>query len=217
MLLNAAATDSKGAFKFYHLGVPHLPLLLDADLNYRRANPSRQNYKAYATAGLKLMAVFLERLQEIGAYDNSLILILGDHGAGGQQQEFVIQPGMENDAARHLVKERSRTPMMSAYLLKPAAARGALAVSDAPVSHADVPATVFQDLGLAIDSPGTAMPTLAPGSVRPRRYMTYPGRDIFSYYGDMTEYFVTGPGWFDESWRPSGKVYGRSGVKTLKQ
>ena len=217
MLLNAAATDSKGAFKFYHLGVPHLPLLLDADLNYRRADPSRDNYKAYATAGVKLMAVFLERLQEIGAYDNSLILILGDHGAGGQQQEFVIQPGMENDPARRLVRDRSRISAMPLVLVKPTAARGPLSVSDAPVSHADVAATVFHDLGLAFDPPGIPMPTLAPGSARQRRFLVYPGRDIFSYYGDMTEYFVTGPGWFDESWRPSGKVYSRSGVKTLKQ
>ncbi|HOW45384.1 MAG TPA: sulfatase-like hydrolase/transferase [Candidatus Aminicenantes bacterium] len=217
MLLNAALTDAKGAFKYYHLGVPHLPLLLDADLKYRRADPNRQNYKAYAAAGVKLMAVFLERLQEIGAYDNSLVLILGDHGAGGQQQEFVIQPGMENDPAKHLVRERYRISAMPLVLLKPVAARGALAVSDAPVSHADVPATVFHDLGLTIDSPGIPMTTLVPGAVRERRFMSLSGRDIFSYYQDMTEFIVTGPGWFDESWRPSGRVYSRSGVKTLKR
>jgi len=38
-----------------------------------------------ATAGLKLVIMFLERLQRLGIYDNSIIVLVGDHGAGFQR------------------------------------------------------------------------------------------------------------------------------------
>jgi hypothetical protein len=47
--------------------------------------------------------------------------------------------------------------------------------------------------------------------------MYYSGRDVYSYYGDMTEYLVTGPGWVDRDWRPSGKVFTRGKVSAVKE
>jgi hypothetical protein len=218
MYAEGVAGDEPGAFKFYHLGGPHIPLILDENLNYGQMEVNRENYRKAATASLKLTALFLERLRQLGIYDQSLIIIVGDHGAGGQGQKFVPQPGMpgsgEEDDVVTLPYRINALPLM---LVKPFGARGELKTSDAPVSVSDIPATVFASLGLTVDAPGEPVFSVDVGAPRERRYMYYSGRDVYSYYGDMTEYLVTGPGWVDRDWRPSGKVFTRGKVSAVKE
>jgi hypothetical protein len=213
MMTESDTTDTRGTFKFYHLGVPHLPILYDENFNYQKLPPSRQNYKNYATAAVKLMIIFLKQLQEIGVYDDSLVIFMGDHGAGGQKQEFILQPGMPSAGGGHIVSDPTRISALPLILFKAPAARGELKTSDAPASLPDIPATVFSTLGLPIAAPGTPFQDLDPSAPRERRFLIYPGRNIFSYYDDMTEYIVTGPGWWNESWRPSGRIFTRHGVR----
>ncbi len=211
MLSDSSKADTQGTFKLYHLMIPHIPLLLDENFNFKKMAVNRDNYKAYATAAVKLMIIFLDRLKELGIYDDSLIVIVGDHGAGGQEQEFVIQPDMPAAATTRVVRDRSRISALPLILYKPPVSHGGLKISDAPVSHGDLPATVFSDLGLPMPAPGTSMHAIPPAAERQRRFMIYAGRDIFSYYGDMTEYTVSGFGWLDDSWRASGRVFTRHG------
>jgi len=212
MLSESSAADSLGTFKFYHLGIPHLPLLLDENFNYCKLPVNRQNYVKYATAAVKLMIIFLKHLEEIGIYDDSLVVIVGDHGAGGQQQKFVVQPGMPSAPGQSVVTDFARVTAMPLILFKPPAAHGELKISDAPASLGDIPATVFSSLGMPIAAPGTPLSALDASVPRERRFMVYSGRNVFSYYGNMTEYFVSGYGWLSESWRPSGRVFTRNGV-----
>ncbi|TFG77019.1 MAG: hypothetical protein E4H23_09035 [Chrysiogenales bacterium] len=217
MLYESSTIDNKGSFKFYHIMMPHIPLLLDKNLKFQKMEVTRQNYKTYATAAVKLMILFLEHLKEIGIYDDSLVVILGDHGAGHQGQAFELHAGMPMRENATVVTHASRVSAMPLVLVKLNSAHGSLQVSDAPVSHGDVPATVFSDLGFSIKTPGLPMQTLDGAAERERRFLIYAGRDIFSYYGDMTEYIVSGFGWFDESWRPSGRVFTRNGVVILNK
>jgi hypothetical protein len=212
MLAESVTADTKGTFKFYHLGMPHLPLLFDEDFDFQRMDPTRKNYVKNAAGAVRLMAIFLKRLKEIGIYDDSLVLILGDHGAGGQKQTFIVQPGMPTVPGGKVVSDFARVTAMPLLLFKPPASRGELKISDAPASLEDVPATVFSGLGLAVGAPGTPLQSLDAAAPRQRRFMVYSGRNVFSYYGDMWEFFVSGPGWLSESWRPSGKVFTRKGV-----
>lgn len=212
MLSESTTANTKGTFKFYHLGMPHIPLMLDENFHYQKMAVNRQNYKQYATAAVKLMIMFLEQLQEIGVYDDSLVVILGDHGAGCQGQNFVVQPGMPAEPENHVVTDCFRISAMPLILFKPTASRGELKISNAPVATGDVPATVFHDLGMSIQAPGIPMQTLEDSARRERRFMIYAGRDVFSYYGDMTEYIVSGHGWYDESWHRSGQVFTSKGV-----
>ncbi len=217
MLFESRTTDAKGAFKFYHLMIPHIPLVLDQDFRYQSMPVNRVNFKKYATAAVKLMIIFLEHLQKIGIYDDSLVVILGDHGAGHQGQVFDLRAGMPKGDGGKAVTEASRISAMPLVLIKLHSARGEMRVSDAPVSLGDVPATVFSDLGLPVQAPGIPMQALDDSARRERRFLTYAGRDIFSYYGDMTEYFVSGFGWLNESWRPSGRIFTRNGVVILNK
>lgn len=214
MLNEAHAVDVKAAFKFYHLMIPHIPLVLDRDLRYEMREVNRENYRKYAAAAVRLMGIFLEKLKRIGIYDDSLVVIVGDHGAGYQGQSFHWQEGMPTPRGAKLVSHPSQVSALPLVLVKPLHARGALKVSDAPVSLGDIPATVFAGLGMEARVPGTPMPALDAAAGRQRRFMVYAGRDIFSFFGDMTEYFVTGYAWLAESWHASGKVYTRHGVRT---
>jgi hypothetical protein len=133
--------------------------------------------------------------------------IVGDHGAGFQGQELHLGPGMPGAKEGDALTQPARINALPLILVKSFGAAGALRTSDAPVSLSDIPATAFQALGLDVDAPGASMFAVDPHAARERRYLMYSGRDIYSYYGNMDEYLVSGPGWVDGSWRRSGKVF----------
>jgi hypothetical protein len=201
-----------GAFKFYHLGGPHIPLALDENLDYAPMAVDRENYLKTATASLKLMGLFLKKLETLGAYDDTLIFIVGDHGAGFQGQELHAIPGAPGVGGGEIVTQPARVNSMPLILAKPFRASGPLRTSDAPVSLSDIPATVFQAVGLDVEAPGRSMFAVPEGEARERRFLVYSGRDIYSYYGDMDEYLVSGPGWLESSWRRSGRVFTKRGL-----
>jgi len=216
MLAESRLADVRGAFKFYHLGGLHTPLNLNENLEFERMIVNRPNYIRFATASLKLTGLFLDHLRRLGVYDNSMILIVGDHGAGYQGQRFVLQPGMpvEGDGT-DIITQSSRVAALPLILVKPPASRGKLKISDQPVSLADIPATVFSEIGLRTGSPDRSMFEIDGTRTHERRFLFYSGRDIYSYYGDMSEFIVSGYGWQDRAWRRSGKVFTKDGIIEL--
>lgn len=70
-------TDNK-MFKFIHLEGAHGPFDLDENLEYLDDNSGTYYQKLLATA--KIIETYLNRLKENDAYDNSVIIILSDHG-----------------------------------------------------------------------------------------------------------------------------------------
>ena len=217
MLHDSGPDLDRGAFKFFHLGGPHIPLRLDENLEYVPMEVSRGNYLKAATASLKLMGLFLDRLRRLGIYDDTLVFIVGDHGAGFQGQELHLGPEMPGATAGDALTQPARINALPLILVKPFGAAGALRTSDAPVSLSDIPATAFQALGLDVDAPGESMFAVDPHAARERRYLMYSGRDIYSYYGNMDEYLISGPGWIDTSWRRSGKVFTGRGTVLLRR
>lgn len=217
MLSDSRLDGTKSIFKFYHLGIPHIPLILNEKLEYEKMDLNRQNYKRYATAGLKLATMFLDNLQRLGIYDNSLIFLVGDHGAGYQDQDFVLQSGMPLERGTGIVTQSSRVTALPLILVKPLASRGALRISDAPVSLSDIPATVFSSLGVSIKNSGTSMFAIDETKTRERRFLMYSGRDYYSYYAEMFEYMISGYSWQDGAWRRSGRVFTKNGIVELRR
>lgn len=107
-------------FSFIHAEGAHVPL--DMDENMNRIEYGTYHQKTVATA--KLIAAFLERLKANGAYDNSVIIIMSDHGyqpKEGQPDNYIL----------------SRfNPIL---LIKGAGEKHELAYSDKPVSYLDLP------------------------------------------------------------------------------
>ncbi|MHB8094252.1 MAG: sulfatase-like hydrolase/transferase [Candidatus Aminicenantales bacterium] len=216
MIAESRLSDVRGAFKFYHIGGPHIPLNLNENLGFERMTINRPNYIRFATASLKLTGLFLDHLRRLGIYDNSTIIIVGDHGAGYQGQQFVLQPGMpvEGDDS-DIVTQSSRVAALPLILVKPPASPGDLKISDQPVSLADIPATVFSAIDLPARNSGPSMFDIDGSQPRERRFLFYSGRDIYSYYGDMSEFTVSGYGWQDRAWKRTGKVFTKDRVIEL--
>jgi hypothetical protein len=215
-MLSQADTDSERyTFKYYHLSVPHWPLILDENLEYKKMPINRESYKRYCKAGLKIMGMFLYALKEMAIYDNTMILIMGDHGASNQGQRFELQNGMPIEAGLQPIRDRFKTSALPLLLVKPFSSRGPLKISDAPVSLSDIPRTVFSEVGVETEATGKSIFTLKEKENRERRFFLY-GRKFPPYYGDMIEYIVSGYVWDDRAWNRSGRMYTKEGIRTLE-
>ncbi len=104
--------DTARAFRMIHLTGMHPPYTMDADCQYQAQGVAAQEQMQGC---LRLVEDYLDQLRALGVYDRSAVLILADHGA-----------------------ESVHRPLL---LLKRPGDTGELAVSDAPVSYADLPAT----------------------------------------------------------------------------
>lgn len=120
-------SKSSGAqFRFIHVEGAHVPL--DMDENFNRIEHGTYLQKTTATA--KLIAAFIERLKENGVYDNSVIVILADHGyqpAQGKPENYIL------------------SRYNSILLIKGMGERHDLVYSDKPVSFLDLP-QAYNDL-----------------------------------------------------------------------
>ena len=69
--------ESEKRFRFIHIEGAHVPLRYDKNLN---ENYSTATYDSNTEACVTVLEKYLENLRESGAYDNTAIVILADHG-----------------------------------------------------------------------------------------------------------------------------------------
>ena len=72
---NITKTDDK-TFKFIHLWGAHVPFVYDKDMNVIENGTYAQNVEACMT----MTKEYLDRLKENNVYDNSVIIVMADHG-----------------------------------------------------------------------------------------------------------------------------------------
>lgn len=202
------------AFRVYHLEGAHAPFQLDPDLRcVGWQDFARGPFRDQSTAMLKLMELVIQRLRELGTYDNSLILVMGDHG-NGELMKLDIRPealaalgGRSGTApcADPRLREvvRGGIPLL---LAKAPDSHGPLRISEAPVELGDVPATIFQVLGLHAQTPGRSLfsPAADPDRIRLHRYYRFAGWG-HDFIVPMTEYRIEGFSWDPGSWSATGR------------
>ncbi|MGI9262331.1 MAG: hypothetical protein ACR2QR_09870 [Woeseiaceae bacterium] len=76
ILIEEADLPAAGRYTFVHLGVPHDPFVLEADCTESRSS----NVVTQSQCATLLVTRLLSRLKELDRYDESLIVIHGDHG-----------------------------------------------------------------------------------------------------------------------------------------
>jgi phosphoglycerol transferase MdoB-like AlkP superfamily enzyme len=81
-------------FKYYHLYGAHQPLNVNENLEFTGESfPfTRENYVNQVTAVLKATAEFLDLMKSSGIYDESMIVIIGDHGKGTTPDVHIRTP-----------------------------------------------------------------------------------------------------------------------------
>lgn len=213
---NFSRREGPNRFKFYHLGGLHVPVKMRRDLTTGSFDYNRANFSEQAEAYARIVGAFLKRLREIGAYDNSMIVILGDHGSG-RTKDLHVNPG---DPAR--TKELDRTAVRNDFqrdkarglpllLVKRFSETGELKVSRAPASLLDVSATIRA--ALRLDSPdrpplagidgfrGQPLYSLSEDQPRARYYGALRwAPEPSAYVNPISLYRVERDGWSDDSW-----------------
>ena len=156
------ASRSEKTFKFIHLEGAHPFYRLDKNLNDIRKTGNPDYYTSLEGA-MTAADTYLKKLKEAGVYDNSVILIMADHGF----------PDGNDCNARH-------NPL---FLIKGFGEHHPFAVSDQPMSYAWLP-EIYQNL-LEGASGGEVL-QYDPEQENVRRYLWHDYND-FSY---MEEYVL---------------------------
>lgn len=111
---NISVTDQK-VFKFIHLEGAHVPYDYDENMNKIEGG----TYEQKEMAVVKILSVYFEKLKQSGVYDNSTIIIMGDHGY---------------DPTGPSIERRCNALMM----IKGAGETGTLQINEVPVSYDDL-------------------------------------------------------------------------------
>ena len=161
------------AFRLIHLTGMHPPSTMDADCQYQAQGVTAQEQMRGC---LRLAEDYLEQLRALGVYDRSAVLILADHGT-----------------------DTVHRPLL---LLKRPGDTGEMAVNDAPVSYADLPATYVALLTGA--QAGTELWSIPQGQARTRLYYHESSRNnAFNLHEYSTQ--ALSPSW--EELIPPGRVF----------
>jgi hypothetical protein len=140
-LAASTVTDSPPTAKMIHSMVTHGPLVLQPDCSAGGPRRDRVGARRQAQCAFKQVVALLDRLKAAGAYDVSSVVVVADHGYGIESR---FATGSEDPKFRRMVG--AVNPVV---LVKPAAARGRLTTSDAPIQVADLPWALCGEEGCA--------------------------------------------------------------------
>ena len=181
-------TTTKPLFKLIHLSGAHVPYSLDSSLDWNQGD-----YLEQAAGSLLPVKNLLEELQIAGVYDDSLVLIMGDHG--------------NNDT------EGSSSFPLANYshplLLAKAAGQQyeIMQTSSAPVTLGDIPRTIADETGIDAGYQGVSLFGDIPEN-RTRTYYYYTWNHdhwAMPYMPTFYEFEVTGPAKNAASWNYIGQ------------
>ena len=114
-------SDKEYSFKYIHMLGPHPPFNMDENINY----VEESDFISQAKGSFKIVFEYLRQLKRLGLYDDSTIIIMGDHG-------------------NYLGDELTR-PARAGLFVKPAgSANDPLQISHAPVSPAQIHPTIME-------------------------------------------------------------------------
>ncbi|MFL2528108.1 MAG: sulfatase-like hydrolase/transferase [Candidatus Azotimanducaceae bacterium] len=206
----AKVNFSKPVFRFYHLYAPHSPYQLDEKFNYIGRKPlNRTWFMAQTEGALWILSEMIQVLKDIDVFDNSLILIVSDHGEGeypvgiNYDQAIPSRPKGKQGAPDGVV--RGGMPLVMGRLPD---SLGEMQVSDAPVSLLDIPATIYTATGISNPTIGKSIFSISEDSKRVRlhRHYKFNGWNI-DYILPMTEYAVQGFSWYPENWAATNRDF----------
>jgi len=163
------------AYHFIHMMPPHPPYVTLANGSYagRILPNTRENYLNESRAIIELVVQNINKLKSLGVYDDSMIILQGDHGSQ-------INPVVNGNQIQTCV---SRIPTLLA--IKPSRGNGSLKTSSAPTSLLDVAPTILSTLGHV----GQSVFELDESLARQRLFMLFDGDGVAS---KITNYSING-------------------------
>ncbi len=217
------ATRDRPVYKFLHVGIPHLPVVLDERCQFVGVvRPTRDAYRGQAQCAIHLVTSLLERLRELDLYDRSVIVVSSDHGVYMRPRDFVDDHSVPFDNLAALAGSAR-----ALLAVKPAGATGLLRISSAQTSIGDIPATVLDAVEISPGNvPGRSALRLDEAAqgrenqekdeggrkteTRTRSYAWYPWNNADwnrDYISQLNLFRITGPVHNGASWSYRGTVF----------
>ena len=222
ILSDSEVKEKMPLFKFYHLNGAHTPFILDENFEVHKKKDTYENYRKQAKASVKMTEMFLNKLKELGIYDNSLIIVMGDHGAGYRVSEKALESlkedtGIEINNNEDEVSGKVIGSALPLLLVKPFKEKGDLEISDSPVSTADIPETVFSLLGIERENAFSFF-HISPEEKGIRDYNYY-SFDSWTndYLPTLTSYEICGHSWNGSSWKKKDIKAGLPELSSIKK
>lgn len=174
--------DVDKRFKFIHLEGAHTPFMYDKDCNV--IDTEEGSYRQNVEASITLAVNYIEALKESGAYDNTALIIMADHGYNG---DYTSEYQFMRQAALFLVKGRAEK-------------HETMQTSQIPVSYVDLPQAYVR---LMDGQQSDKVFDWKEGDVRERRFLYYDaGQEEI-----MVEYIQTGHAQDMTTMVPTGREF----------
>ena len=156
-------------YKLIHVMLSHRPTVGNEQCEYDGQHSlSRANVTKQARCGLLAVLDVLHRMKELGIYDESLIVLMGDHGA------WVPVDTLRNGDAKAADVDAMTVAMaMPVLAIKRPGDDAEFQVSTAPTSIVDIPATIDGILNLGAEFDGVSVFEIGPDKNRTRTHLTY--------------------------------------------
>lgn len=185
---NGISVQSSGAkFQFIHLNGAHVPFIYDENMNI--IDEQEGTYEKSMQAVMQGAANYVEKLRESGAYDNTALIIMADHGYNGSLAESGDEAWMRQ-CPLLMVKGFNET-------------HETMQISQAPISFEDLQEAY---VSLLDGKQSDAVFDWKEGDVRERRFLKY----SFLDEDHMQEYMQTGYAFDRDTMIPTGKEYNRN-------
>ena len=151
------ADSSKKTFTFVHLNCSHGR---DADTAALYDPNAKVDITSTTRGAFEILFEYFEQMKKAGVYDNSTIIVLGDHGRAPDE--------IEVDDLDHLT-----SPIVTSLLIKPANGKSEpLKInSDAELSNDFFPTSVIEYAGIDHKDFGLSYQDVIDGDLHPDRYM----------------------------------------------
>ena len=177
-----------GAYRFYYMNGAHQPYTMNEEA--AEVESGSVDKKTQATGALKVVASYLAQLKDAGIYDNTMVVVLADHG--------------------NWTSPEVMAPML---MVKPFASETAgLEISSAQITYEDLMPTLVKALGGETD--GRSVFEIGEEEQRERRFLFYSwdGDWDSDYLPEEYEYLVYGNVMDETARRQSGRIYTKDGI-----
>ena len=166
-------------FKFIHLEGGHVPYRYDKNMNI--LEKMDVTYEGNVEACVKIADTYIQKLKETGVYDNSIIIIMSDHGYDESYEGW-----------------KSRQDAL--FMVKGLGEKHDMSISSAPVSYEDL-TTAYERLMAGRESDNIF--DYKENDVRERRFLWY----ALDEEELMIEYVQTGFAGDEETMIPTGRIF----------
>jgi hypothetical protein len=212
---NMTADRPAPVYKLLHLMLSHYPMVANENCEYagRVLKRTRATVKVQARCSLGNVVRLLEGMKELGVYDDALIVLMADHGAGVPPRGL---RGYVTAGGKRVIMDKKTVAMALPVLaIKRPGVTGPFEVSPAPSAITDTPATIASVLGLKEQFDGRSVFSLRPDARRERRYHHY--RYVRSewtaeYLNPIEEFIINGSALDSRAWRRGDRFHPKGAV-----